>query len=220
MVRRILTVLVVSVLTFTWALPAYAELSPTTRWKLSSYKRNANPQVIFKLSQDAGEEELAKVVLALAPGFKLAPDKAIKDNELLGEGHITIAAGPGCVSGNAEATFPFEVDATLREKNRNAQQKKKGVWARWVLEIPNVTTVPIIIKGTPKKGLKAHASIEANDFTCPPFSFRLTLFKRSETSKAKIWRNPYKPGRYTLKVIYTGEEGSKKTYRQTVRIRR
>src|SRR5947208_2552886 len=176
--RRLVVLAVATVLILSFAWPAYAgDFSPTTTYSFSRYNKSANPSVKYALSQDKGEETLKKAVLYFPAGYVFPRDAQMKDGELIGTGHIKIQVGPGCAGG--QGTFPFETDATLKEKDRTDKQKSQGIRDVWELEIPHVTTVDITIKGSPATGYVVTAPVPPNDFTCPPFTFSLSVNKTS-----------------------------------------
>ncbi len=187
------------------AVPAWAaNFTPTATFALSTKLVNANPTLTVGVKQDQGEEELAKVILAIPHGFKLPPDSAIDDGEKLGQGSITIALAPACSTTET-------VNVNIVERNRTQAEKNAGVYAVWVVDLHPVTTIDLKIKGNPTNGWKATGAIAPNDATCPPFQFHATINKTSSSSHVKLIRNPANAGTYTLKITFVGENGSKVT---------
>ena len=204
-VRRIL----VAALTLVIASPAVAGdagFSPEFSFALSDTRIKANPQMTLKLAQENGEEELAHVTLKIPPGFKLPPDAAVPDQDQIGSGSITIAAGPGCRSGApGEAKAPLTAPATLKEQDRTDEQTDAGVYAVWVLDISGVTKVPLEIRGSRATGFTFDGDIAPNDNTCPPFSFELKVNSQT-TSGVPVLKNPRFAKRYKFSSTFTSAD--------------
>lgn len=205
-IRRIL----VAALTLVIASPAVAAdagFSPEFSWELSDTRIKANPQMTLKLAQENGEEELAHVTLKIPPGFKLPPDAAVPNNDQLGAGSITIAAGPGCRPGApvGDAKAPLNAPATLKEQDRTDEQVDAGVFAVWVLDISGVTKVPLEIRGSRATGFTFDGDIAPNDNTCPPFSFELKVNSQT-TSGVPVLKNPRFAKRYKFFSIFTSAD--------------
>ncbi|HET7481679.1 MAG TPA: hypothetical protein VFK89_02335 [Actinomycetota bacterium] len=172
------------------------DFSPKMTFDLSDKTVGANPAMTVTVDQDNNEEELANVTLSIPKGFTLPADDAIPNNDTLGTGSITIHVGPGCRPGGpADADVALSnIPATLKETDRTDEQKDAGVYAAWLLDISGVTTVPLEITGSPKTGFTAFGEIAANDNTCPPFSFSLTV-NATSASGVPILVNPKKAGK-------------------------
>jgi hypothetical protein len=83
-----------------------------------------------------------------------------------------------------------------------------------------VTTIPLTVTGSKKKGWKLAGDIAANPLTCTPFKFALTIPTKSQGGKALI-RAPRKPGRYTFSATFSSATSpAKRTIRRTIRIRK
>jgi hypothetical protein len=170
--------------------------SPEISFELSDTKIKGNPKVTVSVAQEDGEEELAKVQLGIPKGFILPPDSAIKGGEKLGSGSIVIDVGPGCRPGPEGAIpvrVPATLPATLLEADRTEDQEQAGVYAVWVLNIQGVTKINLVITGSKKAGWMLEGEIPANDNTCPPFNFDLTINSTSEGG-TPIIVNPAKAG--------------------------
>lgn len=197
------------------------DFSPKMKFGLSPAKINANPELSIYVAQDDDEEELGKVILQVPSGFKLPTDKKIDDGDKIGEANLEIAAGPGCAGGGpgtAPATFPAR---SIVEKDRTDEQADRGVKAVWVVDLQPVTTIPLEMKGNPRKGYKLEGEIPANQFTCPPLIFDGTIYSKSETGGVPIVKTPGTPGRYTFKGTFHSQDSpTVKTIRQRIKISR
>jgi hypothetical protein len=181
----------------------------------------ANSELRIKVSQDSGEEELGHVTLKVPAGFKLPKDGAIDNGDQLGIADLAIDAGPRCAGAgpaSAPATFP---DRPIVEQDRTDEQADSGVKAVWLVDLRPVTSIPLEVTGSAKKGWKLDGDIPANQFTCPPLNFDATIFKKSQDGGVKITRNPSDPGRYAFKgVLHSQESPAKKTITTKIRIKR
>lgn len=205
------------------ALPATAaDFSPQIEFALSDTKVKANPEMTVHVEQDDDEEELAAVKLTVPKGFTLPGDEAIAGGEQLGSGEIVIQVGPEChptlgaIPVGTAATLP----ATLVEQDRTDEQADEGVVAVWVLDIQGVTRITLEVTGSVKTGWTLQGEIPANDFTCPPFSFDLTVNAASE-SGVPILINPKKPGVKLFAATFTSADSpAEVTITQPIRITR
>lgn len=195
-----------------------ADFSPTISFDLSTKKVKANPAVGVVVQQDQGEEELATVILRFPKGFKLAKDGQLQNREQLGEGRISIHAGPRC-NGQGPVSAPVVVPVNIVERNRTTREVADGVKAVYVVDLRPVTTIDLLVKGSAKKGWTLTGAIPANNFTCPPFTFDATIFDQAESSDTKIIRNPAAAGKYVLSATFVGISGSKSTTKKTVKIK-
>jgi hypothetical protein len=200
------------VLSVAYIVPAGAQeegdFSPQTEFELSDTKVKGNPEVSIHVEQDADEEELAHVTLNIPKGFKLPKDADIDDGTELGSGEIVIAAGPGChPSSPLPVTVPLNVPAGLEERDRSDEQEDRGVYAVWFLDISGVTSIELEITGSKKKGWKVDGDIPANDFTCPPFSFDLTV--NDKAGDVPIYTNAAKPKTYIFAAIFSSADSPK-----------
>jgi hypothetical protein len=205
-----------------------ADFTPEMSFTLAPAKIKANPELGIHLEQDAAEEELGHVTLAIPKGFKLPADAAIDNGAQIGSADLEIGAGPGCAAAGppvAPAMFP---DRSIVEKDRTDEQADRGVKAVWVVDLQPVTTIPLEVTGSPKKGWKLDGDIPANQFTCPPLVFDATIF--SETADAgappagggvKIVTNPKLPGKYVFSGTFSSQDSpTKVTIKQPVKITR
>lgn len=186
------------------------DFSPKTEFELSDTKVKANPEVSIHVEQDADEEELAHVTLMVPKGFKLPKDEAIDGGTVLGEGEINIAVGPGCrpdAFGGIPITVPLTLPAELEEQDRSDEQSDRGVYAVWNLDISGVTEIELEITGSKKKGWKIDGDIPANDNTCPPFTFDLTV--NDKAGDVPIYTNAPKPKTYIFAAIFTSADSPK-----------
>lgn len=197
---RAVTKVAIGALATVLAFPTLAgagDFTPEFSFALSDTRIKANPQMTIKLAQDDGEEELAHVTLKIPAGFRLPTDAAVPNNDQIGSGSISIAAGPGCRPGApvGGAKAPITAPATVREVDRTDEQADAGVFAVWVLDISGVTRVPLEIRGSKALGYTFDGDIVPNDNTCPPFSFELKINSQT-TSGVPVLRNPKLAGRY------------------------
>ena len=186
-----------------------AEFSPEMEFALSDTKALANPELKIHVEQEsADEEEMAHVTLSIPKGFNLPADEAIAGGEELGTGGIEIAVGPACRKDGAGA-IPLALDAplpaTLFETDRNDDQADRGVYAVWTLDIQGVTKIVLEVTGSMKTGWKIDGDIPANDNTCPPLVFDLTVNAQSE-SGVPILVNAKKPGPKVFSGSFTSAD--------------
>jgi hypothetical protein len=193
---------------FVAALPAKAgDFSPKIEFALSDTKVKANPQMTIHVEQDDDEEELAAVKLTIPKGFILPADEAIANGDRLGTGEIVIQVGPEChpTLGAIPVSAPATLPATLVEQDRSDDQADRGVSAVWVLNIQGVTRITLEVTGSVKAGWTLQGDIPANDFTCPPFSFDLTVDAKS-SGGVPIVINPKKPGVKVFSATFTSAD--------------
>ena len=194
--------------------------TPKMKFALKPAKVKSNPSLDIYVAQDDGEEELGHVTLQVPAGFKLPTDAQIDDGDKLGTADLEIAAGPGCAGAGASAPAMFPM-RNIVERDRTDEQADRGVKAVWVVDLQPVTTIPLEVTGSPRKGYKLDGDIPANQFTCPPLVFDSTIFKRSESGNVPIMKTPKKPGRYTFKGTFHSQDSpTTKTIRQRIRIKR
>lgn len=213
---------------------ALAEYKPKLSFALSDTKTKANPEINIKVSQEAGEEELGHVTLTIPKGFNIPSDEDVAGGSLLGTADLAIDAGPGChpSAGGAplKAALPFN-DRQIYEQDRDDEQADEGVHAVWVVDLKPVTTIPLEVTGSIKKGWKLDGDIPANDFTCPPLTFDGTIFSQTETrvptdprepggeAGVPIVTNPKKPGSYVFGgQLFSAQSSAVVTVKQVVKI--
>lgn len=205
------------------ALPAKAaDFSPQIEFALSDTKVKANPQMTVHVEQDDDEEELAAVRLTIPKGFTLPGDEAIAAGDQLGSGEIVIQVGPEChpTAGVIPVSVAATLPATLEEQDRTDDQADRGVAAVWVLDIQGVTRITLEVTGSVKTGWNLQGDIPANDFTCPPFSFDLTV-NATSASGVPILVNPKKPGVKVFSATFTSADSpTELTITQPIRITR
>ena len=197
------------------------DFSPKMRFGLNPAKVNSNPELTIVVEQDTGEDELGHVVLQVPAGFKLPTDAQIDNGDQLGSADLEIDAGPRC-NGSAPASVPATFpDRSIIEQDRTDEQADSGVKAVWVVDLRPVTTIPLEVRGSPKKGWKLSGDIPANDFTCPPLVFDGVIFDKTATGGVPIVKTPAKPGRYTFKGTFESQTSpAVKTIKQTIKIKR
>ena len=197
------------------------DFTPKMRFGLKPAKVNANPEFRILVEQDAGEEELGHVTLQVPAGFKLPTDKKIENGDKIGTADLQIEAGAKCAGAGpagGPAMFPLR---DIYEQDRTDEQADRGVKAVWVVDLRPVTTIPLEIKGSPRKGYKLDGDIPANQFTCPPLVFDGTIFSKSTIGRVPIVKTPGTPGRYTFKGTFHSQDSpTVKTIRQRIRIKR
>jgi hypothetical protein len=193
------------------------EFTPTVSFSLSKNKVKANPELMMKVEQDADEEELAHVTLSVPAGFKLPKDEQIEDGSQLGTAQVAIDVGPRCAGvGPVSAPATFS-DRELFEQDRTDEQADRGVVAVWVVDLQPVTTIPLELTGSVRRGWKLDGDIPANQFTCPPLLFESTVFDK--VGDVPILINPREAGRYTFKALFTSQSSpTKVTLVQNIRI--
>jgi hypothetical protein len=221
-VKRLSAVLMVVIFVLQGIATA-ADFSPKIKSKLSTRKVKKNSAMMVHVEQDDGEEELAHVTLGIPAGFKIPKDSKIEGGDVLGSGEIFIEAGPACSpgpEGGIPASTQVNLPATLEEADRTDEEADAGVWAVWVLDIQGVTKINLVVTGSPKRGFKLDGDIPPNNYTCPPFSFDLTIDKKSAGGVA-ILKNPRKAGRYVFSSKFTSlDSGAVVTIRQPIKITR
>ncbi|MGH2755350.1 MAG: hypothetical protein ACRDLB_13105 [Actinomycetota bacterium] len=178
------------------------DFSPTMTFELSDTKAGANPGITMHVEQDsADEEELAHVTLGVPKGFDLAADEDIATGTVFGEGEIVIQVGPACRADQGGAipiSQPLTLPASLEELDRTDEQADRGVHSVWFLDITGVTSITLEVTGSKKAGWKLDGDIPANDNTCPPLVFDLTV--EPTAGDVPIMTNRKKPG----KAVFTG----------------
>ena len=205
-----------------------ADFTPEMKFGLSPAKVKANPSLTIHLEQDSGEEELGHVTLAIPKGFKLPSDAAIDNGATIGTADLEIGSGPGCAqpgAPTAPATFPAR---RIFEQDRTDEQADRGVKAVWVVDLQPVTTIPLEITGSTKKGWKLDGDIPANQFTCPALLFDATIQAQTSDGGAppagggvKIVKNPTKPGKYVFSGTFSSQDSATKvTIKQPIKIKR
>lgn len=195
------------------------EFTPSVTFGLNPAKVKANPTVSIKVEQDGGEQELGHVILQMPAGFRLPSDAKIEDGTQLGIADLSIDVGPGCAGGvgSAPAMFP---DRTIYEQDRTDEQADRGVKAVWVVDLRPVTTIPLEVFGSVRKGWKLEGDIPANPMTCPPLLFDGTIYDKTDGG-VPIIKNPRAAGRYVFAATFFSQESpAKKTIRQVIKITR
>lgn len=186
-----------------------ADFSPTMSFELSDTKVGANPEMSIHVEQDsADEEELAHVTLQVPKGFNLPADEDIAGGSELGTGEIVIHVGMDCRPG-PEGAIPLGADATLpatlTELDRTDEQADRGVHAVWNLDITTVAKIVLEVTGSVKTGWKLDGDIPANDNTCPPLVFDMTVNAQSEDG-VPILTNSAKPKAHKFAGTFTSAE--------------
>ena len=184
------------------------DFSPEMTFEISDTKVGANPSLSIHVEQDgADEEELGHVTLGIPKGFDIATDEDIPSATELGTGDIVIRAGTVCRNDGANA-IPLSLDAplpaTLAELDRTDEQSDRGVHAVWVLDISGVAKITLEITGSKKAGWKLDGDIPANDNTCPPLVFDMTV--NATAGDVPIVTNSKKPGTKIFTGTFTSQE--------------
>lgn len=201
---------------------ALAEYNPKLSFALSDTKAKGNPEINIKVSQEEGEEELGHVTLTIPKGFNIPADDAMENGDVIGSADLSIAAGPACRPDGANAIpvaleVPFS-GRQITEQDRTDDQADAGVHAVWVVDLQPVTTIPLEITGSIKKGWKLDGDIPANDNTCPPLNFDGTINAKSEGGVA-VLTNPSKPGKYVFGgSLFSAQSPDVVTVKQVVKI--
>jgi hypothetical protein len=191
---------------------ASATFAPTIEFSLASPKAGANTKINVRIAQAAGEEPIDKITFLLPAGFRFPDDASINDGEKIGYGEFVTATAPLC-SPALQQTF----DGTAYERDRTAEEVQQGVTHVWVVDI-GVAQVDLVFTRTSSGGWRAIADVPNNPFACPPFTLTGTLNETSADSGTPIWRNPEKPGNYTLTSIVDSTAGSQHAIQQKIRI--
>jgi hypothetical protein len=198
-----------------------AEFSPSLKFSLKPAKVKKNSALRIKVSQDTGEQELGHVTLKVPAGFKLPLDGAIDNGDQLGVADLAIDVGGRCAGAgpfSAPAMFP---DRPIIEQDRTDEQSDRGVKAVWVVDLRPVTTIPLEVTGSARRGWKLDGDIPANQFTCPPLKFDGVIFKKSADGRVAITKNPAKPGTYVFKgTLHSQDSPTTKTIKTPIRIKR
>ena len=191
------------------------DFSPEITFALDDNKSLANPVVRVDVKQETGEEELASVELIVPPGFTLAGDAQLQDGEKLGDGTITIDAGPRC-RGAPAGSAPANVPVNIIERNRRSSEM--DAIAVYVVDISGVTRIELLVKGNPDKGYSLAGAIAPNADTCPPFSFNARFFKKAASSGTPIFTNPQFGGSYRFEATFKGLQGGTSHSEQLISI--
>ena len=147
-------------------------------------------------------------------GFHLPSDAAINGGEKLGQGTITVAITPACNTASQQ-TNP----ATITEKNRTTAHKSSGVFSVWHVNIQQVVSFDLVWKGSVSNGFTGTAKIPHTAVTCPPFTFKATINKKSSSTHHKILVNPSSAGNYTFKAHFVSRPSKiKRTVSKTFKI--
>ena len=93
--------------------------------------------------------------------------------------------------------------ATLKETDRTDEQADRGVHAVWFLDITGVTKITLEVTGSKKAGWKIDGDIPANDNTCPPLVFDLTV--NATAGDVPIVTNSKKPGTKIFTGTFTSQ---------------
>ena len=179
------------------------------------YYTDSAVQFRIELGQDQGEEELENITLEFAPGFRFPKDARIPNGEQLGDAHIETGSGPGCLGG--AGTVPLAIDGTFEERDRTDQEIEDGVRVVFRLNLDPIPPLDIKVYGNVRKGHRVVAIIEDRPYTCPPFSFNAKFFAESADTGVPLLRTPARPGKYSLKAIFTGTQESLVAYRYLYR---
>lgn len=174
-------------------------------FELSDTKIGANPAIKIHIDQPAGQPEMGHVTLRIPKGFKLPGDAKMTDGDQVGTADLSIDVGPAC-SGSGPGTVPAQFpDRQIIERDRTDEQTDRGVKAVWVVDLQPVTTIPLEVTGSKKKGWKLDGDIPANDHTCPPIVFDAEIGPQS-TGGVPILTNAAVAKDYVFKAIFTSQQ--------------
>ncbi len=209
----------VSVVLVAGAAFALGEFAPAASFELSDTKTNGNPSLTIGVSQETGEEELDSVTLKLPKGFNLPTDDAIEDGETLGTADITIDVGVRCYDQAVPVSIPVPFsDKDIYEQDRTDEQVDEGVHSVWVVDLQPVTTIPLEVRGSIKKGWELSGNIPANPFTCPPFTFDAVILDKT-AGGVPIVTNPAKPGAKLFQATFiSADSGTAYVVKQKIAI--
>lgn len=187
--------------------PAFADFSPVFKLSLSDTKINGNPQLTFHLEFDRDDEEIGLFTGRLPRGFKIAADDAIANDEVIGSGQVTIAAGPGCHPQNptGEPRGPVTIPAEFVEKDRTDDEVDAGVHAVWFLNLEPLNRVRLLVKGSPSTGWEISGAPSPSDGTCNPLTADLNIFPKSEAG-VPIVTNPPRATRKKFTATITSQD--------------
>lgn len=191
---------------------AGAAFAPTIEFSPASLKAGANPELNARIAQATGEEPIDKVTFLVPAGFQFPDDASITNGENLGEGVFATSTAPFCSS-----AFQQSFDATAHERDRTAEEIQQGVTAVWVIDL-GIVQVDLVFTRMASGSWRAVADVPNNPLVCPPSTLTATLNETSAASGTPIWRNPEKPGNYTLTSIVDSTEGSQHVITQKIRI--
>ena len=200
---------------------ALADFSPEFSMELSDTKVKANPNMTFHMEFDAEDEEIGMFTARIPKGFNIATDEAIANDDVIGEGEVTISAGPGCRPG-PEGAIPVEVPvtipATFKEKDRTDAESDAGVHSVWFLDLEPANRVRLLVSGSATKGWTVAGAPDPSDNTCNPLTVDLTINGTSEAGAAVI-TNPAKPGKYVFNAeISSQDTGTVAPFKQVFKI--
>lgn len=189
---------------------ARGDFAPSVRFSPSSRRAGANPRLAVRIAQRAGEEPIERITFHIPRGFGFPRDAAIADGEVLGHGEFTTATAPFC-----DTAFQQTFGATGRERDRTAQEVRAGVWSVWVVDLGAVK-VDLVFTRTGSGAWRAVADIPTTPILCAPDALTARLNRTSARSHAKLWRNPRRPGVYTLTSVLESAKGSRHVVRQRI----
>lgn len=186
---------------------AHAGFAPKFELTFSDTKVKANPTLDLHLEFSAEDEEIGNFQLLLPKGFNIAADEDIENaaggpgpltgDEVIGEGTVTIEAGPDCrpgPEGGIPVSGPVTIDATLYEKERTDDEADAGVHSVWLLDLEPLNRVRLLVKGSPKAGWSIEGAPSPSDNTCNPLTVDIKINGTSESGVPLI-TNPSKPGK-------------------------
>ena len=205
---------------------AHAQFAPTFELAVSPTKVKANPTFETKLRFAESDAEIGLYTLKVPAGYVIAPDSAVPDvpgrpgrpqGDLLGEGSVTIAAGPGCRNASfGAAKRPVTIAARIFERPVSADEKAKGAIAAWVMDIEPLNRVRLLVSGSSAKGYTISGAPTPSDNTCNPLSVDLKINGVTEKG-VKLLTNPATAGARTFTAVIQDQDGTQSaTYDRTV----
>ena len=195
--------------------PSFAEAAfdPSMKFSPASRVAGANPKLAVTIAQDPGEDPIDKVTFLIPGRFGFPTDASLAHGEVLGTGQYKTALGPLCIP-SLQHTF----EATANERNRTAEEAATKVWVVWVIDLGAVQ-VDLVFSRV-RRGWRAEADVPSSPAVCAPGTLSAALTETSTTSHTRLWRNPRRPGLYTLKSIFTSTTGVEHVVTQRMRILR
>lgn len=187
---------------------ALADFSPKFTMSLSDLKAKANPDMVFHLEFDENDEEIGMFTARIPAGFDIAADEDIAQDDVVGSGNVTIAAGTACRPG-PEGQVPLKqsvtVPATFKEKDRTDEEVDSGVNSVWLLDLEPANRVRLRISGDIKNGWVVQGAPDPSDNTCNPLVVDLTITGVSQAGVPVI-TNPTKPGKYVFNAEIASQD--------------
>ena len=204
-----------------------ADFTPKMSFGLAPAKVKANPELHMLIEQDEGEEELGAVTSQDPRRLQAALTTQLSTTERRSVLR-TSRSEPAPVAQRRDHPRPRRhfPDRPIVEQDRTDEQADRGVKAVWVVDLRPVTSIPLEVKGSVRRGWTLTGEIPANQFTCPPLVFDGTIHAQTEDGGTppagggvKILTNPAKAGKYTFSGTFGSQDSpTKVTIKQTIKI--